>query len=87
MLSRLKLGTNRDALKHAQQCIAEIREMGRQLAITEQEHVGLMLDKLADDLDKSLPNILAGKGALLAAVGVDESSPPALLRDKTQPES
>ncbi len=62
MLSRLKLGADRDALEHAQQCIAEIREMSRQLAITEQEHISHVLDKLADDLEKSLPSILVRRG-------------------------
>lgn len=62
MLSRLTLGTDRDALEHAQQCIAEIREMSRQLAITEQEHISHVLDKLADDLEKSLPNLLVRRG-------------------------
>ncbi len=62
MLSRLKLGADRDALEHAQQCIAEIREMSRQLAITEHEHMSHVLDKLADDLEKSLPSILVRRG-------------------------
>lgn len=62
MLSRLTLGADRDALEHAQQCIAEIREMSRQLAITEHEHMSHVLDKLADDLEKSLPNILVRRG-------------------------
>ncbi|ODU23931.1 MAG: hypothetical protein ABS95_02745 [Verrucomicrobia bacterium SCN 57-15] len=62
MLSRLKLGADRDALEHAQQCIAEIRGMSRRLAITEQEHISHVLDKLADDLEKSLPSILVRRG-------------------------
>ncbi len=62
MLSRLKLGADRDALERAQQCITEIREMSRQLAITEHEQMSHVLDKLADDLEKSLPNILVRRG-------------------------
>ncbi len=62
MLSRLKLGADRDALEHAQQCIAEIREMSRQLAITEHEPMSHVLDKLADDLEKSLPSLLVRRG-------------------------
>ena len=58
MLSRLKLGADCDALEHAEQCIAEIRQMSRQLAIIDQEHVSHVLDKLADDLEKILPSII-----------------------------
>jgi nitrate/nitrite-specific signal transduction histidine kinase len=61
MLSRLKLGGDSDALELAQARIAEIRETTRQLATTDQEHVSVVLDKLAD-LQRSLPNILVRRG-------------------------
>lgn len=57
MLSRIKLGGDSDALELAQTRIAEIQEMTRQLTTPDQEHITLLLDKLAD-LQKSLPNIL-----------------------------
>lgn len=62
MLSRLTLGADRDALDHAQQCITEIREMSRQLAITEHVDISHALDKLADDLEKNLPSLLVRRG-------------------------
>lgn len=57
MLSRIKLSGDCDALELAQQRIAEIQEMTRQLTTADHEHLGVLLGKLAD-LQKSLPNIL-----------------------------
>jgi hypothetical protein len=57
MLSRLKLGGDCDALELAQQRVAEIQELTRQLTTPDHEHISTLLDKLAD-LQKSLPNIL-----------------------------
>lgn len=61
MLSRLTLGADTDALELAQQRIAEIREMTHQLTTSDQEHISVLLDKLAD-LQRTLPNILARRG-------------------------
>jgi hypothetical protein len=66
MLSRLKQGADSNALELAQKRIAEIREMTRQLTTPDQEQFSVLLDNLAD-LEKSLPAILAGQGALTAS--------------------
>jgi hypothetical protein len=74
MLSRIKLGADIDALELAQQRIAEIQEMTRQLTTPDPEHISVLLDKLAD-LQKSLPNILVRRAM----------PPPKLAANNTPP--
>lgn len=66
MLSRLKQSADNNAMELAQARVAEIRDLARQLTTPDHEHVTTLLDKLAD-LERTLPGILAGQGALSAA--------------------
>jgi methyl-accepting chemotaxis protein len=74
MLSRLKQGADSNALELSQKRIAEIREMTRHLTTLDQEHISVLLDKLAD-LEKSLPGILAREGTPKASCAVVGAKP------------
>jgi hypothetical protein len=88
MLSRLKLGADSDALELAQQRIAEIRDVTRQLATADHEHFGILLDTVRDklaDLEKALPHILAAQGSLSGSSDAGAARGP--MQDGPQPDA